>query len=52
MHFNTFGGNPVSMAQGMATLDVILEENIQQRAKVVGGAPDGGLRDLQKRHKS
>src|SRR5262249_5426952 len=26
LHFNTFGGNPVSMAAGLATLDVIDEE--------------------------
>ncbi|TVQ30183.1 MAG: aspartate aminotransferase family protein [Phycisphaeraceae bacterium] len=51
IHFNTYGGNPVSMAQGMATLDVILEEKIQQRAKDVGGHLIEGLRDLQKRHK-
>jgi len=51
LHFNTYGGNPVSMAQGMATLDVILEEKTQERAKDVGGYLMQGLRDLQKRHK-
>jgi len=51
-HFNTFGGNPVSTAQGLATLDVILEENIQQRAKEVGAYLMEGLRDVQKRHAS
>jgi alanine-glyoxylate transaminase/(R)-3-amino-2-methylpropionate-pyruvate transaminase len=50
LHFNTYGGNPVSMAQGLATLDVILEEKIQQRAKDVGGYLKSGLQDLQKRH--
>lgn len=50
LHFNTFGGNPVSMAQGMATLDVILEENIQRHAKEVGEHLKSGLQDLQKRH--
>jgi alanine-glyoxylate transaminase/(R)-3-amino-2-methylpropionate-pyruvate transaminase len=49
-HFNTFGGNPVSCAQGLATLNVILEENIQQRAKDMGKRLLDGLRDLQKRH--
>ena len=29
IHFNTFGGNPVSMIQGMATLEVIDVEGIQ-----------------------
>lgn len=52
LHFNTYGGNPVSMAQGLATLDVILEENIQQRAKDVGGALIEGLEELQSRHES
>ena len=50
LHFNTFGGNPVSMAQCEATLDVILEENIQQRAHEIGGYLKDGLMDLQKRH--
>jgi len=50
IHFNTFGGNPVSMAQGMATLDIILSENIQARAKDLGAYLLTGLRDLQKRH--
>ncbi len=50
LHFNTYGGNPVSMAQGLATLNVILEEKIQTRAKDVGGYLLDGLRDLQKRH--
>ena len=50
LHFNTFGGNPVSCAQGMATLEVILQENIQQRAKEIGAYFMDGLRDLQSRH--
>jgi len=50
LHFNTYGGNPVSMAQGSATLDVILEEKIQQRAKDVGGYLRAGLEGLQSRH--
>ena len=36
VHFNTFGGNPISMTQGLATLEVIDEENIQQNALEVG----------------
>jgi alanine-glyoxylate transaminase/(R)-3-amino-2-methylpropionate-pyruvate transaminase len=50
IHFNTFGGNPVSMAQGLATLNVILDDKIQQRAKDLGSHLLSGLRDLQKRH--
>lgn len=52
LHFNTFGGNPVSMAQCDATLDIILEENIQGRAFEIGGYLMDGLRDLQSRHNS
>jgi len=50
LHFNTYGGNPVSMAQGLATLDVLLEENVQQHAADVGGYLKQGLEDLQSRH--
>jgi 4-aminobutyrate aminotransferase-like enzyme len=34
--FSSFGGNPVSCAIGLAVLDVIAEENLQENAKVVG----------------
>lgn len=50
IHFNTFGGNPVSMAQGLATLNVLLEENYQQRAKTLGAKLFAGLHDLKKKH--
>lgn len=50
LHFNTYGGNPVSMAQGLATLEVILDEHIQQRAHEIGGYLKQGLEDLQSRH--
>jgi alanine-glyoxylate transaminase/(R)-3-amino-2-methylpropionate-pyruvate transaminase len=36
LHFNTFGGNPVSMAAGLAVMDVIEEEGLQENARVVG----------------
>jgi len=35
-YFNTFGGNPVSCAIGMAVLDVIEKEHLQENAKTVG----------------
>jgi alanine-glyoxylate transaminase/(R)-3-amino-2-methylpropionate-pyruvate transaminase len=50
IHFNTFGGNPVSMAAGAAVLDVIDEEGLQENARVVGGRLLAGLRELQERH--
>jgi alanine-glyoxylate transaminase/(R)-3-amino-2-methylpropionate-pyruvate transaminase len=51
MHFNTFGGNPVSMAAGLAVLDVIEEEGLQENARLVGGRLREGLRSLQQRHR-
>ncbi|MGL4512347.1 MAG: aspartate aminotransferase family protein [Lacipirellulaceae bacterium] len=50
IHFNTFGGNPVSMTQGLATLEVIDEEGIQENARVVGGLLKEGLLALQDKH--
>ncbi len=50
MHFNTFGGNPMSMAAGLATLEVIDAEGIQQNARVVGGHLKSRLLELQERH--
>ena len=35
-YFNTFGGNPVSCAIGMAVLDVIEKEHLQENAQRVG----------------
>lgn len=50
LHFNTYGGNPVSMAQGLATLNVLLDDNVQQHAADIGGYLKQGLEDLQTRH--
>ena len=47
MYFNTFGGNPVQCAVGMAVLDVIEQENLQENSLVVGEYIRGGLRALQ-----
>jgi 4-aminobutyrate aminotransferase-like enzyme len=45
-YFNTYGGNPVSCAVGMAVLDVIENQGLQQNARVVGEQLRAGLRDL------
>ncbi len=51
LHFNTFAGQPVAMIQGIKTLEVIDDENIQQRANKVGGYLKEGLLTLQESHK-
>ncbi len=50
VHFNTFGGNPISMTQGLATLEVVDAEGIQANAKSVGGHLKNRLLELQERH--
>ncbi|NUO84923.1 MAG: aminotransferase class III-fold pyridoxal phosphate-dependent enzyme [Cupriavidus sp.] len=50
MYFNTFGGNPVSCAAGMAVLDVLEEEGLQENARVVGNYVLDGLRTLRACH--
>ncbi len=48
-YFNTFGGNPVSCAIGLAVLNVIETENLRQRALDVGTYWLERLRALQTR---
>ena len=50
MYFNTFGGNPVSCAAGLAVLDVLEQENLLQNAIDVGAYVAAGLRSLQQQH--
>ncbi len=49
-YFNTFGGNPVSCAIGLAVLDVIAEEQLQANALRVGTYLMDGLRGLMEKH--
>ncbi|HJR16750.1 MAG TPA: aspartate aminotransferase family protein [Gemmatimonadales bacterium] len=51
IHFNTFGGNPVSMAAGLAVLEVIEEDGLQENARRVGARLLQGLRRLQANHR-
>jgi len=48
--FNTFGGNPVSMAQGLATLEVIDQEGLQENALQIGNYLKDRLHELADRH--
>ena len=48
--FNTFGGNPVSCAIGLAVLDVIKNENLQENALQVGTRMMHGFEELKRRH--
>ncbi len=49
-YFSTFGGNPVSMAVGLAVLDVIEQEELRQHAARLGAYLMAGFRALADRH--
>jgi 4-aminobutyrate aminotransferase-like enzyme len=49
-YFNTFGGNPVSAAIGLAVLDIIRDERLLANARARGTQLMDGLRDLSNRH--
>lgn len=51
-HSNTFGGNGVALAAAKATLDVMKEERLVERAAELGEYFFGRLRELQERHPS
>jgi len=50
IHFNTFGGNPVSMAAGSAVMDVIEQDGLQKNCLEVGRYFRGGLEKLRDKH--
>lgn len=50
IHFNTFGGNPVSMAQGRAVLRVIDKEALQRNSLEIGAYLTAGFHQLQEKH--
>ena len=50
IHFNTYGGNPVSSAVGRAVLRVIDNENIQANALEMGNRLKNGFLELQKKY--
>ena len=49
-YFNTFGGNPVSIAAAQAVLHVIKEENLQEHCKDVGAKLLKALNEVKDRH--
>ncbi|XP_072315090.1 ethanolamine-phosphate phospho-lyase isoform X2 [Eucyclogobius newberryi] len=49
-YFNTFGGNPVSCAIGLAVLDVIEKEDLQGNALRVGGYLCSVLQEHKNKH--
>jgi len=50
-YFNTFGGNPVSCAVGLAVLDVLEEEKLASKALAIGRFLRTGLESLKERHR-
>lgn len=50
IHFNTYGGNPISVTQGLATLEVIDEDGLEQNAREVGGYLKDQLLALADKH--
>lgn len=49
VYFNTFAGNPISMTQGLATMEVIDAEGIQEHALKLGGYLKDRLLALQEK---
>lgn len=49
-YFNTFGGNPVSCMVGLAVLDIIEDEKLQENALKVGRYFKNGLEQLKSKY--
>jgi alanine-glyoxylate transaminase/(R)-3-amino-2-methylpropionate-pyruvate transaminase len=50
IHFNTFGGNPVASAQGLAVLEVIEREGLQANSLRIGNHLKAGFERLAAKH--
>ncbi|MBL3686808.1 aminotransferase [Leucobacter zeae] len=48
--FSSAGGNPLSCQVGLAVLDAMEEEGLQENARVIGGRLAAGFRALAERH--
>ena len=51
-YFNTFGGNAVAATAGLAVLDVIEKDKLQENASMVGSYLKGRLSQLKEKHES
>jgi 4-aminobutyrate aminotransferase len=51
-HGSTYGGNPLSCAAAIATLDVIRDEELLEQAAKIGDSLKNGLHDLQTRREA
>lgn len=51
IHFNTFGGNPVSTAAALGVLDAIEEDGLQENCRKTGGYFKSEMERLQQKHK-
>lgn len=47
IHSNTFGGNPLACAAGLAAIEVLLDEQLPAKAEATGEHTMAGLRELQ-----
>ncbi|ERI09683.1 putrescine aminotransferase [Aneurinibacillus aneurinilyticus] len=50
LHTTTFGGNPLACAAALATINVLIEENLPQRAAEMGEYMLNGLREAAAEH--
>jgi putrescine aminotransferase len=50
LHTTTFGGNPLACAAALATIDVLIEERLPERAAEMGAYMLRGLRDAVRGH--
>ncbi len=50
LHTTTFGGNPLACAAALATIDVLIEERLPERAAEMGAYMLDGLRDAVRGH--
>ena len=49
-HTSTFGGNPLACAAGLAAFEVIEQEGLVERSRVMGEKLKAGLEEVKNRH--